>query len=608
MSCFFNFCKDNPGGNPVIEMPTGSGKSVVIAMIATKLAELGLKTLVLCRQKEIVSQNSMALHRLDPGIDIGQYCGGLNRYDVGRSVTFGTIQSIAKDPHKLGQVNLIIVDEAHQVPPRESSEYGSLVSEIRKYNPRCVMLGLTATPFRLSSGLIYGEGKVFDDCIYAVPLAKMLQDGAVTGWRIPHVTEVNLSDIPKVGSDFDEGLMSIEFMTKVEENVKEILSATVDRKKILVFATTVLHADCLKHALIQATHEDVRIITGDTGAVSRSQTTVDFLNGSLRWIVNCGVLTTGFDAKNVDAIAICRGTHSHSLFYQIIGRGMRKCPGKKDFLVLDFGGNFDRLGSPDDPNYGRPKEEAKRVHCTDCGEYVDAEDVRCGDCGCVMRTKECPICKTVVPADTKICPGVIKSGSLFPEECGRDLAVRRCAGVTDAGGGEEKCDAPIGPGDERCSVCNAEVQRRKHGKFNSNCHVLGPQKQYAYRVENVSYEIHNPKDAAKSPSLKATYLCNHIDPEEAGNLTRKRIPEWICIEHDGFAKQKAKSWWERRSLNEFPENCYEAVELASSGALMEPDTITVTKDGHFWRIVSGTFPEGSCKGLSTIEMAPPPPF
>ena len=605
---FFDYCKDNPGKSPVLEMPTGSGKSVVIAEIVRVLASFGKKCLVLCRQKELVVQNAERMHQLSPGMRIGVYCAGAGSKVVGEDVTFATIQSVAKRAYDLGQVDLIIVDEAQHVPPSSSSQYVDLMTEIRAYNPRCRFLGLTATPYRLSSGLIYGDGKVFDDCCFAVPLSRMLDEGAITGWKIPTVTSVDMSGVEILGSDYNEGQMSVQFIEKLEDNVREILSVADGRKKCLCFATTVLHAETLKLAIENATGEQVGIVTGTTPATIRDKTLLSFKNGRLRWIVNCGVLTTGFDAPNVDLIAICRATKSHSLFYQILGRGMRKCPGKSDFLVLDFGDNFTELGDPCDPNYGRPSESQDRVVCPACGEFSMAEDVRCVHCDHLLRRKECPRCHEVVPFDTVICPGNIAGNSLFPEPCGRDLRVRRCQSMIESGAGEEKCDTPIIGDMERCPSCQEEIERRIAGAFNGSFHRAEVEPIVRYAVREVKYAQHIPKGDGKLPSMVVTYRADPADSDGGGDISRKYFREWICVEHDGFAKRKADAWWNMRTRNECPDDSYIAVLMANDGCLRTPEYISVQKDGKWDRIVSCEFNSASQRPLIDFELEPDAPF
>ena len=140
------------------------------------------------------------------------------------------------------------------------------------------------------------------------------------------------------------------------------------------------------------------MITGQTDKEERKRHLEDFRAGSLRWLVNVDVLTTGFDAPRVDCVAVLRATMSPGLFCQIVGRGLRTSPEKQDCLILDFGGNIERHGSLDDPHYGRDtggrsqsqvqEETAPResqgpaeIDCPQCGIGIPSRFAFCPECG-----------------------------------------------------------------------------------------------------------------------------------------------------------------------------------------------------------------------------------
>lgn len=135
------------------------------------------------------------------------------------------------------------------------------------------------------------------------------------------------------------------------------------------------------------------MVTGETFSMLRDQYLQDFANGSLRWLVNCDVLTTGFDAPCIDCIAILRATMSPGLFAQIVGRGLRTHPSKSDCLILDFGENIARHGSLDDRNYGRAAV-VQRAGKT----KAEPSEVN-------GRGKECPNCGIDVAVNVRACPG-----------------------------------------------------------------------------------------------------------------------------------------------------------------------------------------------------------
>lgn len=589
VDAIFKWCTDHdPTDSCYVEMPTGSGKSVVIALFCSMLANSNKRVIVLCRQAELVEQNAERFQQIAGGkISVGIFCAGLGRKDYDCDVTFATIQSVKKHALKLGQINCVLVDEAHQIPARSDSQYGEFLSDIQQYNPKCRMVGLTATPYRLQgsakSKLIHGEGQMFSGCAYAVSINRMLLEEMITPWTVPDVHEVDVSNIRIRGGDFDLEEMSTEFIDKCESNIEEIIALCEHRSKVLIFATTVAHAQVIYHTINTEQSMSCRILTGTTEKHERTRIIKDFQHGNLKYLVNVGVLTTGFDAPNVDAIAVCRATQSPGLFYQIIGRGMRKHPHKDDFLILDFGGNFDRLGDPKEINFGRPEKVEMRQECPKCHEIVMHEDIRCPTCKLILKERECPGCHHMVPADTKVCESLMDPANLFSDKCGFDFTVRRCWNMMPSG---EKCTTILAEGEIICSTCNAEKERRLHGEFEAKCAKKKDKEPPRHcRVLDIEYSYHKSRDPMKPDSLKVTYRVEPWEEENTGDLSRRKVAEWVCFRHEGYARRKARDWWAQRSKQICPADIDEALYIATEGGLAEPKMITVQKDGKYDRII-----------------------
>lgn len=576
-----------PNESCYVEMPTGSGKSVVIALFCTMLANLNKRVVVLCRSAELVKQNAERFQQVAGcKISVGIFCAGLGKKDYDCDVTFATIQSVKKHALTLGKINCILVDEAHQIPPRSDSQYGEFLTDIQQYNPKCRMVGLTATPYRLQgsakSKLIHGEGQMFHGCAYAVSLNRMLSEKRITPWTVPSVSEVDVSSVKIRGGDFDLEEMSTEFIEKCGSNIDEILTLCNQRNKVLVFATTVAHAEAINNMLREANQSSM-ILTGETNKADRAKMISAFVSGKLKYLVNVGVLTTGFDAPNVDAIAVCRATQSPGLFYQIIGRGMRKAEGKDDFLILDFGGNFDRLGDPREVNFGRPEKVEMRQECGACHELVLHEDVRCPKCENVLRYRTCPNCQKMVPLDSKKCDKPLDPANLFSDICNFDFTVRRCWNQLPSG---EKCTTILENEEIICPTCNAEKQRRLHGEFNARCAKKEPKPDPVdYKVLEIEYQYHQSKDPMKPSSMRVNYRVEPANEDQQGDLSRRKVSEWICFLHDGYARRKAHQWWKERSIQICPIDISEALHIANEGGLREPSVISVQKDGKYDRIV-----------------------
>ena len=520
---FWRFIKKTPG-NPVLILPTAAGKSVISAKIIQDTLSIGYRVLVLCRQKELLVQNQNALSSIDPSIKSGVFCAGLGKKQTEEDVVFASIQSVAERAFDLGRRELIIVDECHQIPRNDNTQYGLFLRDMKTATPNVRVLGLTATPFRMDCGSIVGDGQPFDGIAYDVPVKKMLDDGYVTPLRSVSVKTVDTSNVSKSGWDFNLSQLGSCFEEVAEANAKEIVAVadSAGRQSCLVFTSSVKHAELVTEQIRSLTGQSVGLITGDTFSMERSKTIDDFKGGRLRWLVNCSVLTTGFDAPRTDLLAVCRATLSPALFAQIAGRGLRLFEGKEDCLFLDFGGNVNRHGAIDDPFFGI--KEIKR--------QANGEPV----------VKECPNCKNSVPAGVRFC----ECGFQFPPpEIKVNMSADGIAQIMKAG---------------------------QAAKW--------------YDVSDISYHLHTPKDEGKTPSLRVEYTCTPelAEGEELGNLQTRRFSEWICLMHEGFAGNKALQWWRKRSYNDVPETLFEAVALADKGSLCVPTRIRVKPDGKYSRI------------------------
>jgi len=361
----------------VIVLPTGAGKSLVIAELA-RLARG--RVLVLAHVKELVAQNHAKYLAL--GLEADIFAAGLHRKESQGKVVFGSVQSVARNlEHFNGKFSLLIVDECHRIGEKEDSQYQQILSHLRASNPEIRLLGLTATPYRLGKGWIYhyhyhgmvrgDDQALFRDCIYELPLRYMIKNG--------YLTPPERLDMPVVQYDFSrlqsqsDGLFSEADLNRelaqqkriTPHIISQIVSFAEQRRGVMVFAATVEHAKEIT-ALLPACQ--AALITADTPGPERDSLIARFKQQEYRYLVNVSVLTTGFDAPHVDLIAILRPTESVSLYQQIVGRGLRLAPGKKDCLILDYAGNPHDLFMPE---VGGAKQKSDnqpvQVFCPSCG-------------------------------------------------------------------------------------------------------------------------------------------------------------------------------------------------------------------------------------------------
>lgn len=453
----------------VMVLPTGAGKSLVIAELA-RLARQ--RILVLAHVRELVAQNHAKYAAL--GLEAGIFSAGLKRKESHHQVTFASVQSLARNLKAFDDhFSLLIIDECHRVSDDDDSQYQKIIATLKERNPRLKVLGLTATPYRLGYGWIYryhhrgfvrsSEPRLFEHCIYELSLGYMIRQGYLTPPRLIDATiaHYDFSALrPGANGQYPEQALNslLAKHPRVTRAIcEQILQLSQERQGVMIFAATVRHAEEILGYLPAA---ESALIIGDTDSAERERLIEGFKQRQIRYLVNVAVLTTGFDAPHVDMIAILRPTASVSLFQQIVGRGLRLSPGKEDCLVIDYAGSgFDLFH----PEVGTPKpdsaSEPVQVFCPACGfanifwgktdaqgEIIEHYGRRCQglverdegppqQCDYRFRFKECPHCGAENDIAARICQtcgeAVVDPDDLLKKALQlKDALVIRCAGVS----------------------------------------------------------------------------------------------------------------------------------------------------------------------------------
>lgn len=361
----------------VVVLPTGAGKSLVIAELA-RIARG--RVLVLAHVRELVEQNHAKYMSL--GLDAGIYSAGLNRKESDQKTIFGSIQSIARAGDEFFKnFSLVVIDECHRVSTEGETQYFQVISKLKKNNSDLCILGLTATPYRLGYGWIYEYNvpkklqqttseRFFKKCIFELPTRYMIKNGYLTPpIKIDSpVACYDFSSLKINGAQFV--LAQIEALLKDQKRItpliiKNIIEMSNDREGVMIFTSSVAHAKEIMQSLPPYVSA---LVVGETEDQERDAIIDAFKRKELKYLVNVSVLTTGFDAPHVDVIAILRPTESASLYQQIVGRGLRLSPGKTDCLILDYTGQNHDIFSPD-IDEDKPNLEATivEVECPSCG-------------------------------------------------------------------------------------------------------------------------------------------------------------------------------------------------------------------------------------------------
>lgn len=404
------------GRRDLIVMPPGSGKSVVIASVIDALRPSNRRRiLVLSHVQEILGQDLAAIEAQVTDATIGVACHGMGRFEYGRNVTIASIQTMRSklDVHRWNY-SAVLVDEAHLIGRREESVYQRVFARL----DGIPIIGFTATPYRLDSGYLHrGDGALFKRIAYEVPITPLVQAEVLAPLISPPVSGVDFSALRrKRGGDFDVAEYTKgddkKWLAETTNCIQQATRLAADRKKILIFACTVRHAEAIV-GLLRAAGIASDYVAHGTPRARRREAVAAFACGELRALVNVNILTVGFDAPDIDCIVQLRPTCSTVLHCQSLGRGLRKAPGKLDCLVLDYAGNIGRHGplteiEPQRTDKGGTKrEDAERgqKRCPGCDtpyELTRRQCVMCGHLFSSFGTEQLSHTNALMPEDAPL--------------------------------------------------------------------------------------------------------------------------------------------------------------------------------------------------------------
>lgn len=336
------FFTGNPKGNAIEVLPTGSGKSLVIANIAKELDE---PLLVFQPTKEILEQNISKLLSYGHHATIYSASCGEKRLSP---ITFATIGSVIRKTHILKDFKHIIVDECHFCNSK-AGMYRDLFQELGQVK----VLGLTATPYRLVTDGFGGSilkfltrtrPRIFRDVIYYVQNEDLFRAGYLSEISYKSVAGFDASQLRlnSTGADYLDASVRkyyqrVGFKDKIVGVVNNLLS---ERRGVLIFTRFIEESESLVSKIPHSA-----IVTGKTPRGERELILKSFKSGETKVVANVGVLTTGFDYPELDTIVLARPTLSLALYYQMVGRGVRPHVSKDYTLVVDVCDNFRMFGA-----------------------------------------------------------------------------------------------------------------------------------------------------------------------------------------------------------------------------------------------------------------------
>jgi superfamily II DNA or RNA helicase len=323
----------------IVSLPTGSGKTVVFAHFP-RFLKMKKRLLVLAHREELLQQARDKFRSIDPELKV-EIEQATSHAAADAKVVIASVPTLARNSARLSRLqpeefSIVVVDEAHHaVAPsyrRIFDHFGLLEPSVSRY-----LIGFTATPRR---GDKQGLGEVFEEVCYARDMREMIAERylcPITGWRVD--TDLSLDNVKVRHGDFIESQLArvVNMPLRNSLLVKAYRDFAPGRRAI-VFCVDVAHAKDVHRAFAEA---GIRAapVWGELSRDQRRSTLAAFSAGEIDVVTNCNVLTEGFDEPRVDCVIMARPTKSKLLYAQMVGRGTRLDPSKKDLVVIDVADN-----------------------------------------------------------------------------------------------------------------------------------------------------------------------------------------------------------------------------------------------------------------------------
>lgn len=411
----------NDGGSGgLICLPTGSGKASYPAFLLERLFKTKpfTRAMMLTHRKTLIEQNYETLKKVWSNAPCGIYSAGLKRKDSYDQITYAGIQSVYKKADLFGKIDIVVVDEVHLISPKSETMYGKFISELRANNPNLVLIGMTATPFRLDSGMLI-DGDLFDDIIVDRTLGGEFTWFLDQGYLCEiHARDVDgrfdTSDVKKRGGEFLIQSLTEKFnRTEVSQKiVNETIRRRGTRKHGMCFAISIEHAEELARMFTES-GVPATVAHSNLDDAVVEENVAAYMRGEYEMLVDVERYTTGFDYPGIDLIVMARPTESAALWIQCCGRGTRPVyaqgfdlstvegrlaaiaagPKPDGCLLLDFAGNGLRLGPMNAPITAGNKAEST------------------SDGTALAPQKICPVCLNYVHAAQRWCGGLNSNGT-----------------------------------------------------------------------------------------------------------------------------------------------------------------------------------------------------
>lgn len=521
-------------GNVAAALPTGSGKTPVLsALICYMLYRWpNLKFMLLSHVKNILDQNHKTLLRMWPTAPVGVFSAGLNQRETNLPIIIGGIASVINSIDLFGHRDVLLVDEVHLISSDENTMYRTAITELRNRNPNLIVIGVSATLYRVGMGLIT-EGGVIDDIVIDLTTMSCFNrffDEGYLARLIPKRTniEIDTTEVKMLKGDFASKQLDTATEKVIYEALKESMGYIQDRNCGLVFCSGIKSSE---HAaeILQSFGVPAAAIHSKLTDAQCDERFEAFKRGELKAICGNNKFTIGFDFPPIDFCIMLRPTMSPGLWIQMLGRCTRPYDFtnplhyvqgfkyvKQNCVVLDFAGNCRRLGPINDVVLPRKKgDKSGDAPIKICEAVIDGQ-----------------VCGVYNHASARVC---CECGTEFPVQ----TKLLRTAGTEELI--RSFSDEPV--------IETFDVTRVIYHKHNSKKNAIGV------------------------PCLKVSYYCG-----------LQRHSEYVPFEAKGMIKNKATAWWQQRSSLPVPVTVDDALIYVSQ--LRCPKRITVVTSGKFPEITS----------------------
>lgn len=522
----------NTAGHPLVDMATGTGKSMTMGTLTQEMVVNypDMRVLNCTHVEELVGGNFQELLGIWPFAPAGIYAAAMGRRDRHAQILFGQLQTIWNKAAEIGWVDVLVIDEVHLVPADADTMYRQLIDALLAINPDMKIVGFSATLYRMGQGrLDEGEGRLFDQTVYEYGIRRGIDDGYLAPITSKPVgTQIDVSGVRTTNGDYAPGALAkaVKAADQYGRILEEVLDVEGQRKSALFFCPGIENATDMAE-LVRAAGRTCEVITGKTPKGERRSLIAAYKRGEIWALSNDNVLSTGTNMPRCDLIVDTYKTKSPNRYVQRVGRGTRVIyPAGFDPEANDAEGRRDAIANGPKPNC-RYMDFAGNI--AEHGPVDMIQPRAPGLGGGEAPVKICPTCEEILHASLRVCWC-----------CGHEFIFDETPKVQ-----ARASDAPILSTNE--PIWRAVTSRtfRKHEKLGG------------------------------TPSVRVDYMLG---------LESQR--EWLCCEYTGFAKAKADRWWRKHDGKlPFPATVEEFLDRVQEGEIRETAEISLKKNGKYYDVI-----------------------